>query len=37
MTNIVGAEPADLSVGAPVTVVFHDTGEGTALPRFQLS
>jgi uncharacterized protein len=37
MTNIVGAEPADLSVGSPVTVVFHDTGEGTALPRFQLS
>jgi uncharacterized protein len=37
MTNIVGAEPADLSIGAPVTVVFHDTGAGTALPRFQLS
>jgi uncharacterized protein len=37
MTNIVGAEPADLSVGAPVTVVFHDTGDGAALPRFELS
>jgi uncharacterized protein len=37
MTNIVGAEPADLSVGAPVTVLFHDTGDGTALPRFRLS
>jgi uncharacterized protein len=35
MTNIVGADPAELAVGLPVEVVFHDTGEGVALPRFR--
>jgi uncharacterized protein len=35
MTNIVGADPADLAVGVPVEVVFHDTADGSALPRFQ--
>jgi uncharacterized protein len=35
MTNIVAASEADLAVGLPVEVVFHDTGEGTALPRFR--
>ena len=35
MTNIVGADPAGLTIGAPVEVVFHDTGDGTALPRFR--
>jgi 3-oxoacid CoA-transferase len=40
MTNIVGAgDSADvvgeLAVGLPVEVVFHDTGEGSALPRFR--
>jgi uncharacterized OB-fold protein len=35
MTNIVGADAADLAVGLPVQVVFHDTGEGSALPRFR--
>ena len=35
MTNIVGAEPSELDVGLPVQVVFHDTGEGSALPRFE--
>jgi uncharacterized protein len=35
MTNIVGAEAAELTVGLPVQVVFHDTGDGAALPRFQ--
>jgi uncharacterized OB-fold protein len=34
MTNIVGAG-ARLAVGLPVEVVFHDTGEGSALPRFR--
>jgi uncharacterized OB-fold protein len=34
MTNIVGAGPR-LAVGLPVEVVFHDTGEGSALPRFR--
>jgi len=35
MTNIVEADGADLTVGLPVEVVFHDTGEGAALPRFR--
>jgi uncharacterized protein len=35
MTNIVGADGTDLAVGLPVEVVFHDTGEGSALPRFR--
>jgi uncharacterized OB-fold protein len=35
MTNIVGADPAELAVGLPVEVVFHDTGDGSALPRFR--
>lgn len=35
MTNIVADDPAELAVGLPVEVVFHDTGEGSALPRFQ--
>lgn len=35
MTNIVGAQESDLAVDLPVELVFHDTGDGTALPRFQ--
>jgi hypothetical protein len=35
MTNIVGAGESELAVGLPVEVVFHDTGTGAALPRFQ--
>ena len=35
MTNIVGADIRALTIGQPVEVVFHDTGEGTALPRFR--
>jgi uncharacterized protein len=35
MTNIVEADEGDLRVGLPVEVVFHDTGEGVALPRFR--
>jgi uncharacterized OB-fold protein len=35
MTNIVGADTATLAIGLPVEVEFHDTGEGTALPRFR--
>ena len=35
MTNIVGAQESDLDVGLPVELVFHDTGDGAALPRFQ--
>jgi len=35
MTNIVAADAAELAVGLPVEVVFHDTGDGSALPRFR--
>lgn len=35
MTNVVDADPEALAVGQAVTVVFSDTGEGTALPRFR--
>ena len=35
MTNIVEADGRDLAIDMPVEVVFHDTGEGSALPRFR--
>ena len=35
MTNIVGIEPDQVRVDMPVTVVFHDTGQGNALFRFR--
>ena len=35
MTNVVDCDPAEVRVDLPVEVVFHDTGEGTALPRFR--
>ena len=35
MTNIVGCEPEEVSVGMRVEMVFHDTGEGNALYRFR--
>lgn len=35
MTNIVETEGLELAIGLPVEVMFHDTGEGTALPRFR--
>jgi len=39
LTNIVAVDGSvvlsDLAVGLPVEVVFHDTGEGSALPRFR--
>jgi hypothetical protein len=31
----VDVDPDSLSVGLAVTVVFHETGQGTALPRFR--
>ena len=34
MTNIVDCEPASLAIDQPVRVVWDDTGEGNALPRF---
>lgn len=35
VTNVVDIEPENLQVGQAVEVVFHDTGEGSALPRFR--
>jgi uncharacterized OB-fold protein len=34
LTNIVDCDPASVRIGMEVGVVFHDTGEGTALYRF---
>jgi uncharacterized OB-fold protein len=34
MTNIVDCDSERLEIGQAVKVVFHDTGEGSALPRF---
>ena len=36
MTNIVDCDPTSVAVDSPVRVVWHDTGEGTALPRVTL-
>ncbi len=35
MTNIVECDPDTVKIGLRVEVVFHDTGQGTALPRFR--
>ncbi len=35
MTNIVDCDPDTVKIGQKVEVVFHDTGEGSALPRFR--
>jgi len=35
MTNIVECDPNDVRIGQRVEVVFHDTGQGTALVRFR--
>lgn len=35
MTNIVECDPEQVRIGLPVEVVFHDTGEGSALYRFR--
>ena len=35
MTNIVDCDPDSVAIGQAVEVVFHDTGQGTALPRFR--
>jgi hypothetical protein len=35
MTNIVGCEPDKVEIGMAVQVVFHDTGHGSALFRFE--
>ncbi|MBV9582389.1 MAG: Zn-ribbon domain-containing OB-fold protein [Chloroflexi bacterium] len=35
MTNIVDCDPESVRIGQNVELVFHDTGEGNALPRFR--
>ena len=35
MTNIVECDPDSVKIGQPVELVFHDTGQGNALPRFR--
>jgi uncharacterized OB-fold protein len=37
MTNIVDCDPNSVKIGQKVELVFHDTGEGTALARFRPS
>ena len=37
MTNIVGCDPGDITIGMPVEVEFHPTGGDAALPRFRPS
>jgi uncharacterized protein len=37
LTNIVDCDPDNVRIGQSVEVVFHDTGKGTALPRFRPS
>jgi uncharacterized OB-fold protein len=35
MTNIVDCDPDSVRIGQDVELVFHDTGQGTALARFR--
>ena len=35
MTNIVDCDPESVRIGQPVSIVFHETSQGTALPRFR--
>ena len=35
LTNIVECDPDSVAIGQPVEVVFHDTGQGSALIRFR--
>jgi uncharacterized protein len=35
LTNIVECDVDEVEIGMPVEVVFHDTGEGSALYRFR--
>lgn len=34
LTNVVDCDPDTVQVGQAVDLVFHDTGQGSALPRF---
>jgi uncharacterized protein len=35
MTNIVECDVESVRIGQAVELIFHDTGQGTALPRFR--
>jgi uncharacterized OB-fold protein len=35
LTNVVDIDPEQVRIGMPVEVVWHDTGEGSALYRFR--
>ena len=35
LTNIIGCDPSEVRIDLPVEVIFADTGEGSALPRFR--
>ncbi len=35
LTNVVDCDVEEVEIGMPVEVVFHDTGEGSALYRFR--
>lgn len=37
MTNIIDGDPAAVSIDSAVSVVWNDTEEGSALPRFTLA
>jgi hypothetical protein len=34
LTNIIGITPADLAIGMPVRVRFHELGDDVTLPYF---
>jgi uncharacterized OB-fold protein len=34
MSNIVGVDPAKVSIGMPVRVTFDDVQEGLSIPKF---
>ncbi len=35
VSNLVGVERGDIEIGMPVTVEFHDMGDGVTLPQFR--
>jgi uncharacterized OB-fold protein len=35
MTNVIGCDPEQVTIGMKVRLCFHDTGEGSALYRFE--
>jgi uncharacterized OB-fold protein len=35
LSNVIGIEPGDVSIGMPVTAVFESVGDGVVLPLFR--